>query len=79
MRLGDGIDELMMKYLGFTDGTIDQGVKDIARGMENLGVGTTEFASMSSDVFESLLQQANGSSEAFVQLVSDWNKHWSEL
>ena len=78
MRLGEGVDDLMKKYLGFTDGTIDQGVKDIARGMEDLKVGTTEFAGMSSDTFESLLQQADGSKEKFVELVSDWNRQQLE-
>ena len=78
MRLGEGIDDLLKKYLGFTDGTIDQGVKDIAQGMEDLGVGTEEFASMSTDVFENLLQQADGSSEKFVELVSNWNKQQLE-
>ena len=78
MRLGEGIDELMKSYLGFTDGTIEQGVKDIAQGMQDMKVGTTEFAEMAPSVFENLLQQADGSSEKFVQLVSDWNKQHLE-
>lgn len=78
MRTNSAVEEALRTYMGFTDATIGDGVKRIAEGIRDAGVGMTEFASMSSDTFSQLAQESGGDIDLLVQKIAEWNEQQLE-
>ena len=74
MRLNTEAEDALRTFMGFTDGTIEDGTKRIAQGMQDLKVGTTEFAEMSTDTFANLAEKSGGDIDKFLGHVDKWNQ-----
>lgn len=71
MQLSDTMKEALQTYLGFTDGTIDAGIKGIAQSLQDAGVSTEQFAEIGAAKFSELAEKSGGDIQRFVELLSD--------
>lgn len=71
MQLSDTMKEALQTYLGFTDGTIDAGIKGIAQSLQDAGVSTEQFAEIGAAKFSELAEKSGGDVQRFVELLAE--------
>ena len=71
MQTSDTMKEALQSFLGFTDGTIDAGIKGIAQSLKDAGVSTEQFADIGAKKFAELAEESGGDIQKFVELLAE--------
>lgn len=71
MQMSTTMKDALQSFLGFTDGTIDAGIKGIAQSLQDAGVSTEQFADIGASKFAELAEKSGGDVQRFVEMLSE--------
>lgn len=70
MQTSDAMKEAIRSFMGFSDGEIDQGIKDIAQSLQDAGVSVESFAGLSESRFAELAEKSGGDIARLTKLIA---------